>query len=93
MEDDNQDVAVVGVDDTEIAAHGLIQLTTMAQPKVEMAQQAVEGILQMIREPERFRREPIQGMLPPTPIIRQTCGGLMGARRGGGSRQAERRST
>ena len=81
------DLAVVGFDDIEIAAHREIQLTTMAQQKAEMGRLAVFGILEILRDPVRFGGQPLQQVLAPTLIVRRTCGALPGSRgRQGGAR-------
>ena len=72
-----EDLAVVGFDDIEIAAHRQIQLTTMAQQKAEMGRMAVVWMLEIIRDPRRYRREPLQQILTPTLVVRRTCGALM----------------
>lgn len=70
------DFAVVGFDDIEIAAHREIQLTTMAQQKAEMGRLATIWMLEIIRDPRRFARQPVQQVLAPTLVIRRTCGAL-----------------
>jgi LacI family transcriptional regulator len=70
------DLAVVGVDNIPMAAHQAIQLTTMDQHLAEMGRLAVEGILDLIRDPERYQRSPLQQVLEPTLIVRRTCGAL-----------------
>jgi DNA-binding LacI/PurR family transcriptional regulator len=59
-----------------MAAHQAIQLTTVDQHLAEMGRLAVEGILDIIRDPERYRRRPLQQVLAPTLIVRRTCGAL-----------------
>lgn len=68
------DLAVVGVDNIPMAAHHAIQLTTVDQHLAEMGRLAVEGLLQVIRDPERYRWKPLQRVLAPTLIVRRTCG-------------------
>jgi LacI family transcriptional regulator len=72
-----EDLAVVGFDDIEMAGHRAIQLTTMAQQKAEMGRLAVLGVLEIIREPLRFLRQPLQQVLAPTLVVRRTCGALV----------------
>ena len=72
------DLAVVGFDDIEIAAHRQIQLTTMAQQKAEMGRMAVAWLLEIIRDPSRYARQPLQQILAPRLILRRTCGALTG---------------
>ncbi len=74
-----EDLAVVGFDDIEIAAHRQVQLTTMAQQKAEMGRMAVVWLLEVIRDPRRYARQPLQQILAPTLVVRRTCGAL-GAR-------------
>lgn len=78
-----EDLAVVGFDDIEIAAHREIQLTTVAQQKAEMGRLAAEGILEIIRDPQRFARNPLQRVLAPSLVVRRTCGALLASRRRG----------
>jgi LacI family transcriptional regulator len=72
-----EDLAVVGFDDIQIAAHREIQLTTMAQQKTEMGRLAVGWILEVIRDPAPFTRQPLQQVLAPTLVVRRTCGALV----------------
>ncbi len=72
-----EDLAVAGIDDIEMAGHHAVQLTTVAQQKTEMGRRAAEGVLAIIRDPQRFIREPIQQVLRPALVIRRTCGALM----------------
>ena len=74
-----RDLAVVGFDDIQLAAHRAIQLTTMAQQKTEMGRLAVAWILEIIRDPRRFARRPLQQVLAPTLVVRRTCGALAAA--------------
>lgn len=71
-----QDLAVVGFDDIGISGHRQIQLTTMAQQKGEMGRLVAEGIMEIIRDPQHFVREPLQQVLMPTLVIRESCGAL-----------------
>ena len=71
-----EDLAVVGFDDIQIAAHRAIQLTTMAQQKTEMGRLAVSWVLEIIRDRGRFARAPLQELLAPTLVVRRTCGAL-----------------
>ncbi len=73
-----RDLAVVGFDDIAIADHPAIQLTTMAQQKAEMGRLAVLGLLEVIRDPARFARRPLQQILAPTLVVRRSCGALAG---------------
>ncbi len=71
-----EDIAVVGFDDIQIAAHREIQLTTMAQQKTEMGRLVATWMLEIIRDPRRFARQPVQQILAPTLVVRRTCGAL-----------------
>jgi LacI family transcriptional regulator len=71
-----QDLALVGFDGIGIARHRRIELTTMAQPTAEIGRLVAEAILEIIRDPGRFAREPLQQVLVPTLIIRRSCGAL-----------------
>ncbi len=71
-----EELAVAGFDDIAMAAHREIQLTTMAQQKTEMGRLAATRMLEIIRDPERFARQPVQQLLVPTLVVRRTCGAL-----------------
>jgi LacI family transcriptional regulator len=71
-----EDLAVAGFDDIQLSGHRAIQLTTMAQQKTEMGRLAVGWILEIIRDPRRFARAPLQQLLAPTLVVRRTCGAL-----------------
>jgi len=87
-----REIAVVGIDDIQMAAHREIQLTTMAQQKTEMGRRAALGMLEIIREPRRFMREPAQQVLMPTLVVRRTCGALRWSRRAGERAEGVKRS-
>jgi LacI family transcriptional regulator len=70
------ELAVVGMDDSAVAAHHTIQLTTVSLHMREMAELAAKWMVEIIQDPERFRREPFQHIIRPTLIIRRTCGGI-----------------
>lgn len=69
-----EDLAVAGFDDIQIAGHREIQLTTMAQQKAEMGRLAATWMLEIIRDPQRFTRQPVQQVLAPTLVVRRSCG-------------------
>jgi LacI family transcriptional regulator len=71
-----EDLAVVGFDDIQLSGHQAIQLTTMAQQKTEMGRLAVAWTLEIIQDPMRFARQPLQQVLAPTLVVRRTCGAL-----------------
>lgn len=70
------DVAVAGIDDIGIAAHHAIQLTTVAHHAAEMASLTATWMLEILQDPARFVREPVQYVLRPTLTIRRTCGAV-----------------
>ena len=62
-----QDVSVVGYDDIELASYAYPSLTTIAQPKVEMAAQAVHLLLQRINNAD----QPTQSQVLPTHLVQR----------------------
>lgn len=70
------EVAVAGIDDIGIAAHHSIQLTTVSHHAAEMASLAATWMLEILQDPTRFAREPVQYVLRPTLMIRRTCGAV-----------------
>lgn len=82
------DLAVSGFDDTDVARRRTIQLTSVAQQKAEMGRLAVTYLLEFIQDPERFRRDPIRHSLPPTLVVRRSCGAIAGSGQIGGSKAA-----
>ncbi len=75
------DVAVSGFDDTDIAASARIRLTSVAQQKAEMGRLAVRYLLEFIEDPTRFVETPIHHVLPPTLVVRRSCGAMSKGRR------------
>jgi len=67
-----EDLAIVGFDDIEESEYACPPLTTMHQPKAEVAQKIVEILLNNIENPDG--REPQQLILEPSLIIRGSCG-------------------
>lgn len=66
-----EDLAIVGYDDIELASFSIPALTTIAQPKVEIGQRAVETLLQHIAD----RSLPAtRTVLPVSLILRQSSG-------------------
>ncbi len=65
------DVAVVGFDDIPFAAFPAVQLTTIAQPKYEMGQRAMEVLLGRIRDPGSGRPAE-RVLLEPRLIVRRS---------------------
>jgi LacI family transcriptional regulator len=73
-----EDVAVVGFDDLPFAAHTDPPLTTVRQPVLRTGQLAVEGLLEILKEPSP---QPHRVVLPTELVIRASCGsGLTAAR-------------
>ena len=66
-----RELAVVGYDDIELSRYTIPPLTTVAQPKREMAREALRL---MTRRLGAGALEPQQRHLPVTLVIRQTCG-------------------
>jgi len=67
-----RELAVVGYDDIELSRYTIPPLTTVAQPKREMAREALSL---MTRRLEAESLDPQQRHLPVTLVIRHTCGG------------------
>jgi LacI family transcriptional regulator len=69
------DIAVVGFDNQELIAEDLYPgLTTMALPHYEMGQWAVQHLLELIENPDKWHTDqPIQKMLPCPIIIRNSA--------------------
>lgn len=80
------DLAVSGFDDTDIARHRRIQLTSVAQQKAEMGRLAVTYLLECIQDPDRFRRDPIRHILLPTLVVRRSSGAVIASGRSGRAR-------
>lgn len=70
------DLAVAGIDDIGIAAHHAIQLTTVSHHADEMAAAAATWMLEIVQDPTRFFRTPVQYVIRPTLMIRRTCGAV-----------------
>jgi DNA-binding LacI/PurR family transcriptional regulator len=66
-----EDVALIGYDDVPAAATSVPALTTLAQPTQELAEVAVDLLLELIRDPGSAPR---RKMLPPRLVIRESCG-------------------
>lgn len=70
------DLALCGFDDTSLSRRRELALTTVAQQKDEMGRLAAGYLIELIEDPGRFRRRPIHHVLPPTLVIRRSCGAL-----------------
>jgi DNA-binding LacI/PurR family transcriptional regulator len=69
------DVAVIGLDDIEMAGRARVPLTTVRQPTDRIGALAVERILKRLRgEPT-----PTRELLDPALIVRRSCGALAAA--------------
>jgi len=64
------DIAVVGLDDIELAARARVPLTTVRQPTDRIGALAVETLLAKLRG----ARPPVRQLLEPTLIVRRSCG-------------------
>ena len=70
------DIAVVGLDDIELAARARVPLTTVRQPVDEIGAHALDAVLARLRG----ERPPIRQLFPPTLVVRASSGAaLMGA--------------
>ncbi len=67
-----EDVAVVGLDDIEIASHSAIQLTTVSQNRNMMAEIAVDSLRKIMQQEDI--QLPVQVVLKPMLVVRKTCG-------------------
>jgi LacI family transcriptional regulator len=65
------DIALVGFDDEDFAAHMTPPLTTLAQPFTEMGKAAAENLIERINRPDQ---PPAQIVLPLTLIARASSG-------------------
>jgi len=70
-----EDVAIVGFDDIELAAH--IKLTTMRQPMYQIGALSVERLVKRMGSPEM---EILHTTFSPTLVVRETCGALNSSR-------------
>jgi LacI family transcriptional regulator len=84
-----EDLALCGFDDTSLSRRREIGLTTVAQQKDEMGRLAVGYLLEFIEDPERFRRHPVHHVLPPTLVIRRSCGAVRATVAGQGVRAVQ----
>lgn len=66
------DLAVVGYDDIELSRYSVPALTTIAQPKREMAREALNLLLRRIDEE---KVGPQKRKMPVSLLVRQSCGG------------------
>ncbi|MFM1654110.1 LacI family DNA-binding transcriptional regulator [Brevibacillus sp. B_LB10_24] len=68
-----EDVSICGVDDIDIASHQSIRLTTVGNYKQQMGVLAIEMLMNLI-EAEEEALQPIQIVLRPELIVRETTG-------------------
>jgi DNA-binding LacI/PurR family transcriptional regulator len=71
-----EDIAVVGLDDIELAARARIPLTTVRQPTDRIGGLAVDTVLARLRG----ERPPTRQLLAPELIVRRSCGAPAAAR-------------
>lgn len=64
------DVALVGLDDIELAARARVPLTTIRQPVAEIGARALDTILAR----QRGERPPIRQLFAPELVVRDSCG-------------------
>lgn len=65
------EVAVTGFDDIAATRHVIPPVTTVRQPMRQLGEQAVQAVLERVREPDAERREVV---LPTELVIRRSCG-------------------
>jgi DNA-binding LacI/PurR family transcriptional regulator len=65
-----EDIAVVGLDDIELAARAQVPLTTVRQPTERIGALAVDAVLAQLRG----ERAPTRQLLAPELIVRGSCG-------------------
>lgn len=66
-----QDILVCGYDDTEISRYFIPSLTTIQQPKDQLAQEASLQLIEMINNPDLLQH-PKQRLIPPTLVVRES---------------------
>jgi LacI family transcriptional regulator len=64
------DIAIVGLDDIELAARARVPLTTIRQPTDRIGAMAVDTLLARIRG----ERPLVRQLLPPELVVRRSCG-------------------
>lgn len=67
------DVAIVGLDDIELAARARVPLTTLRQPVGEIGARALDTVLARLRG----ERPPLRQLFPPELVVRASCGALV----------------
>ena len=68
-----EDIAIVGLDDIELAGRARIPLTTVRQPVDRIGAMAVDNILARLRGDQT----PVRQLLPPELIVRKSSGAVM----------------
>ena len=72
-----EDIAIVGLDDIELAGRARVPLTTVRQPKDEIGARALDTVLAKLRG----ETLPTRQLLSPELVVRASCGALAGAAR------------
>jgi LacI family transcriptional regulator len=67
------DVAIVGLDDIELAARARVPLTTLRQPVGEIGARALDSVLARLRG----EHPPVRQLFPPELVVRASCGALV----------------
>ena len=65
-----EDIAVVGLDDIELAARARVPLTTVRQPTDRIGALAVDALVARVRG----ERPPVRQLLDPELVVRRSCG-------------------
>jgi len=68
-----KDISVIGVDDVEYASLPKINLTTIEEPRYLLGQTAAQSMIDLFEQSENIK-EPIQVVISPKLVIRNTCG-------------------
>jgi DNA-binding LacI/PurR family transcriptional regulator len=69
-----EDIAIVGLDDIELAERARVPLTTVRQPVDGIGARSLDTVLARLRG----ERPPTRQLLPPSLVIRASCGALTG---------------
>ncbi|WP_105616580.1 LacI family DNA-binding transcriptional regulator [Vallitalea okinawensis] len=69
-----QDIAVVGYDDIELSTYITPRITTIRQPREEIAALTCERLYELLSSKNTDRKRKKKTELPPSLIIRESCG-------------------